>query len=316
MKIARNALGTILVLFLILSIYGVYDAVRLEDKVTGGAVTSGGEVRIFFTNVTVVERPRMFDAPPAGVKKVIDFRLEPEFIDIKVPVGKVYAGKFTIINEALDKVRFFVNVEGVDKILSLADTEFVMREKSRYEVQFLVAASKVGVYLGSIVVGAGTKEKRIPVIIEAYRDEPVFDVEFYITEDDKSIYQDDDVTGRVKIYNLVDDRGEVDVDYTIKDLDNKIITQEKEKKTFSKRISYDKTVDLPDSLPVGEYIYIVEAKYKDKADVASDRFKITNRPIVIEQPVEVIMPNKIILAILILIIIFMLWWVRRKHKKE
>jgi len=315
----NNLTATILVVIIIISVIGIFSTV-MGFGLTGKAVTATAEVKITIVAANVSVAPSSPPATPGGggvgaTPKIV-FRLEPSVINMRIPVREVDSGEFTIINEAIEKVRFYIDVEGLDGILRLSHTNLILNYKSEFNVPFLVTVNRPGIYTGRIVVGADNKQKTIPIIVEAYGYDAEFDVKLYLSSGNKNIYQDEDITGQVTITNLGSKIAEAEITYLIKDFNDNIVAEYTEIKSIPNRVSYANTVDLPDGLIADDYVYAVEVGSGDNLATTSQRFKVNRRPSVIEQPLEIIKPNKNILLLLFIVILITASWMIHENKKS
>ena len=73
----------------------------------------------------------------------------------------------------------------------------------------------------------------------------------------------------VRLFNLIGEKRNVDVEYSLVDTDGISYYSEKESLIVGEDIGYDKSLMLPENLHYGEYVFVVKVTYEDSLGVGT-----------------------------------------------
>ena len=239
----------------------------------------------------------------------------PAIIKLKLTTGNIEGGQIIITNQGNVPAKIYLSTENIERYLQLLETTFKLNSRSQYVVNYQVLVNQEGTYLGRIIVTNGNKRNDIPVILEAESKEQHLDVSLDIPAERRTINSGEAITGTINVYNLNKEETTVDIDYFVKDFNNKVITQTSERVQIKDQFMITKTLELPPELPAGQYVYIVQASTEGQVATASELFTIAAKRIVIEQPIELQKPSTTVVWALIIVVMLTLGWIYYEYKK-
>ncbi len=209
-----------------------------------------------------------FDVGSSLLKTVIRGDGESVF-QIKIENHKDYSREFDIFFTNLDGFAF---VEQKNIFLQGGESKFI---NVTFSNKKNVGA---GVYIGFLNIVSDDSSQRLPVILEVESDDVLFDgnVEVFPTIIKKP---GDRISIEIKIFDLSFlGPSNVNIEYFIKDFDNRIIVSEEETIVVEDQISITKPINLPITIPEGNYIAGVIIRYKNSIGTATNFFNVGESP--------------------------------------
>ena len=173
-------------------------------------------------------------------------------------------------------------------------------------------------FTGSILIGAGSLAKEIPIMLEIESKIALFDVKLDIPKEYEIIKLGDDLKAQITLFNVIGGKVDVIINYMIKDLRGNVVSEESETFAVEDQSSYVKAFKLPSKLKVGSYVAVIEVRYANSYAVSSEMFELEEK--VILSPAEA--RYRIVSVLLIIIsalLIFTLtrWYkVRKEYQKR
>lgn len=275
-------ISSVFAIIIVIAISIILNKILNEAQITGQVATnvSGAVVNITLfpagpTNITV------FQGRGAGStrKADLDFIIIPDPVYIKTKEKNVT--KQLIIRNMGDLTFEFL----ISSNLNLDISENKFKVSPGDEKSFYVAYKfdRPGIYTGLIEVTNGFIKKYVPVIIELSSDAD-FNVGLYLPEEYKKIKPGSELLLKVDLSNIY---GVTDVDYVVKDSNNKFVLKEHEVISINEKYSFDKTIKLP-RLKIGTYVVGIIVTNNRKTVVISELFKVVNiKELSLEEPKEI-----------------------------
>lgn len=271
----------------------------------------------------VVEAPSV--APPSGGEIVLakkDFTIDQKLIKIMLKQGQSLERTLKIKNTGNVILKFIIE-QNLEDILSIKNKTFSLKpnQEKGIELSFTTTEKTIpDVYIGKIIFKADTLIKELPVIIEVESKRILFDMSLDIVADYRRIKPGEELLAQITLFNLQDiGKTNVKMFYFIRDEEGNIVTQSQEVISVETQASFVRTFRIPEDVPDGGYILIVQAKYDASVGTASELFEVSRIvvevPAVIEKiPLEMIISYSIIIIILIVAILY--FFTRYEHKKQ
>ncbi|MDP3919096.1 MAG: LamG domain-containing protein [Nanoarchaeota archaeon] len=247
-----------------------------------------------------------------------NFTLEPEEFIFKLAYEESKKEVLVIKNELSTVQTFKLEVNNLDSVLSLSETEFELKPKESKEVIiYAVSDREMGLHVGSIIVKSNKEERKVPVVVEIYSQLVLFDVGLFIPKSFKEVYPGGTLKTEVSLFNVGSPRVvDVLLNYRILDLDGNLIYEESETRAVQGQISFSKEFYLSSELEEGTYVLGVEVVYVDSVAVASSMFNVVlpgTRKSFFESN---FMTISLILLLLLIVIVYGIRIIFKKRNEE
>jgi len=244
-----------------------------------------------------------------------EFEISTERIKVSLKQGETKKQTFKIKNIGKYKKKINISSENLDEFIKLSETEINLDggESKTITIDFIAREdAKLDLYMGKILVKDEFIEEYIMIVIEVESKEALFDISMEIPKKFKYVMPGEEVSASISLYNLGELK-EIDVnfEYIIKNDKGNIITSEKETLAIDKRLSFIKTLEIPENTDYGDYVFYVKVTYNEKTASASALFLVGEKPFFEKEIIPIIIGAITILIITILIIIYEI----RKIKK-
>ena len=240
---------------------------------------------------------------PVRKEAVYDFIIDQALIKVSSKIGDTFKKSLTITNPNDISLHFQAS-SSLGEMIFISDSDFEVKAKSEKTIFLTFVATEdvfPDVYTAKIKIKTQYSEKELPVIYEVRTKKALFDVSLNIPARYKFLKPGDDLFFQVTLLNL-GEIGKVDVnlEYDIKDFNGNIINSFEETVAVETQASFSKTVNLPDNIPLGDYVAAIRAKYGLTVSTASDLFSIGKES---EKLVKYTTLGGLFVVIIILIII-------------
>jgi len=181
------------------------------------------------------------------------------------------------------------------------------------ELTFIDSDYEPGIYVGSLIIKTDIEQVEIPVILEVQSKDILFALSFDIASDYKEIGRGEDILANIKIFNLRDNNPHtVYIDYSVMNFDSEVIVAESETRAVGLETTLTKTIDLPEDLAFGKYVYAVMVNFGDSSSTSTETFSVVKR----KNKTLFNTDNFIFLTFVflcgIIILVFFLFWERNK----
>lgn len=193
--------------------------------------------------------------------------------------------------------------------------EFNVTQFSSYSAAETTASGAGGAVSGG--GGAGNAVEKIPALELKPIKKPgrLFDVTLTIPDRYRELLSGEEIIGEVQIINMKS-IGLVDVvvEYTIQDINEKVLYKEIETKSIEHEIDYVKKIQIPKEILPGTYLLLANVRYKDDLAISGYPFKILERPYS-EREYFVIVYSIITILTLVTFILVSYYYYKRLERK-
>ena len=204
-------------------------------------------------------------------------RYKPEFI-----VNKTFPALLLKIGEQEMKALKVKNTGKEDLDITIKeDFDFIEGAKQariaagrEEEVSLNFSSNKTGVFTGSIFIKSASVVEELPLIVEVESKNVSIDAGIEIDSISKKFYAGDELIVKLFVFNFLNKKEDVVLEYKILDVYNNIITNEHETLAVITKNTLIRKFHLPSYLPEGDYVIAVAAKYKDSIGTSSSLFHI------------------------------------------
>jgi hypothetical protein len=250
--------------------------------------------------------------------KIKNFSTDKESIYVSLKQGDSTYEEITIKNKERSNLLFTLTIYDILNLTKLSETQFSLKpdEEKTITIDFFTHEdTNPNLYIGKLIIKTGATVKEIPIAIEVESSEALFDIKINIPNQFKRIISGEDVLARIQLYNLGEDK-EVDVamDYIIiKEKTGEVILFERDTLAVEGHLEFIKSIKIPESAGLGNYLFYARVNYEDKIASATDTFKVDKNFIVFFNRVKFVL---LIFLIIILMTLFFILIKRRKKEKE
>ena len=244
---------------------------------------------------------------------VSDFTVDKDLIKIVLKQGETKKEFLEIENTGETELDIAVDLKNLKDFIIFPGgiSEYSLKlkagEKQTLQLIFNIADDQEpDVYLGKIVIKGGGLQTSVTTLIEIESEEPLFDVKVEIPIRFIEIIAGEELLAEIILYNpkgtgLID----VEVDYSIKDMDGKVIAKEHETVAVETRTSFIKDFTIPDSAKAGNYILYAKVTYNGIVGSSSSLFNVVEKPYV-ETPAQIEKYFYILYLVIAIIFIFVI----------
>ncbi len=174
-----------------------------------------------------------------------------------------------------------VNVPGI--VLSANSLLLDIDEKEEIDLVFYSKGLEPGVYVGKIIVLGEEEELFIPVIFEVESLDVFFDVNLEIPPQYNNLKPGDKLLVQLKFFDLTSGgtntglgSTNVNTEYFLYNFDGEAISSETESIVVDKQASASKSLNLPEYIEEGPYVFAAIARYRNSVGVSTKLFSVSN----------------------------------------
>ncbi|MBT4165649.1 hypothetical protein HOE04_01270 [archaeon] len=209
--------------------------------------------------------------------KTNKFDLDVLFLKMTVEEGGSAVNYIKVQNTDSVKNSFAININEVNDLIELKERKFDLNpnEEKNIEVIFETKDFNEGVYVGELEIISDGEIQTVPVVLEIQSKEVFFDSNIDLFPKGQDIISGEKINSEIKIFDLSNvGKTKVKLDYFIKDFKGGTIVAESEDLIIDGDYAFFKTLNLPKSVNVGNYVLVVIIDYKDSIGTSSEYFKI------------------------------------------
>ena len=208
------------------------------------------------------------------------FSVNTILLKISIPIGGESASKIRVTSNEVSDQKFDVYFSNLKGVASVSPTVFSLGygESKDVSLTFNDPGKGVGVYSGELVFQTDSFIKKIPVILAVNEVES----DFVITQETVPEYANAYPGGKfgmnIKIFSLRDVRPhDVSIKYSIKNLQDELILSEEDEIVVKENLGITKLVDLPKTLPNGNYVFISSIDSNGSMVSSGQLFTVENK---------------------------------------
>ena len=208
---------------------------------------------------------------------------------------------------------FLVRVRGVDGV-SLSENSFYLDvgEKKVLDITFDSKGLEEGVYIGSVFIKSDDRDRTLPVIFEVESKNKDFDLNLDLPVSYSKIRQGDEIVVNMDLFDLAFlGTTNTDLEYQISNIEGNVLILENENVVVSGKTRITKTIDFPEDVSPGEYVFSASITANGKEASSAFYFKISERGLDIFDGSGISLNTLLIVLILSLVIIFLVIYLLR-----
>ena len=208
------------------------------------------------------------------------FSVNNLLVRLTIPIGSESVSNLKITNNEDFEQNFKISFSDLEGVASTEINEFTLNSKDSKEIQIYFKDSKkeIGTYFGQIIIETSKFSTKIPTVIEIEETDPFFAITQNSILRYDTIFPEGKLGINIKIFNLRDRNSHnIEVDYNIQNSDGEIVFFEEENLIIEKSLETSKIIDLPKTLPVGEYLFTVHITGENKESISGHLFSISEK---------------------------------------
>ncbi|GBE19436.1 MAG TPA: hypothetical protein ENG87_05355 [Candidatus Pacearchaeota archaeon] len=243
-------------------------------------------------------------------KKVYDFYVDKNLLEIELPKGSYVKKKLKVINNGTEELLINVTVTNLGIFISPSMETFVLKIGESRIIEFDIYAlesQRADTYVGKINFVEGHVSRSVNIVFDLKEKSSLFDMKTKVIR--KYVVPGNRVVADIVIKELGDfGKIRVDLEYSILDFNN--VTYGSGKESFVMEESFSKRVFLETSKqdPIGDYIFYSKLTYEDITVSSYDSFKL--------EKISLLMWLLIIFILIILIIIIMILIKKERERRR
>lgn len=203
--------------------------------------------------------------------EIDDIKINKDAIKIKLKQDETKSDFLIIENKEDKKIKLTLTIEPEIEFLFIEDginkysLDIDANDKKNVELQAHAVNVKEGIYVSKLIIESDNFKSILPVVIEVESSgAKLFDVDVEILNENKVVEQGKMVNSKILLFNLgITENIEVDMEYSILDLDGNIIVSETEKNIIETQFQKIKNIKIPSDTKAGIYVYAVKVSYTD-----------------------------------------------------
>lgn len=242
-----------------------------------------------FSNYSLIETPADNGTNPPGgggqrsllTGGDIALFIYPSTLKVSLNQGEKTSTILQLKN--LDTANIDVEMSSDFELVNISKNNFTIEPGEDKEVSIKVEANEdtePGIYIGDIIIKAkkGTliEPTKIKIVVVVNSKEKLFDVSLTILPEYKTVHSGEVVHAKVEIKNLglYQEREDVTIDYTLRDLNNNILNGQEESIAIQTGLSEIIDIQVPESAKKGTYIFRADVSTQNSRAFATDLFYI------------------------------------------
>ncbi len=207
------------------------------------------------------------------------FKLDTEEISLSMSKGEVRTVLLTIENTG-------TLITGISTEITLSLEEFVSLDYESFTLnigeakplvlEFIVSETSISdLYAGGIIFMGGGLKREVFIALEIESKESLFDVKTTIPNKFSIIEPGEEIAAEIEIID-VGNLGAVDVtiENSIKDGEGNVIVEKKDTRAVDSKLNFVETMQLPQDIKYGKYVFYTTVFYGDKTAIGSDTFEV------------------------------------------
>jgi uncharacterized protein (UPF0335 family) len=212
------------------------------------------------------------------------FKVDQLLIKVLIKSNESFVSPVNIMDISDEEITVTVEPLYLSDIASVSESQFTLKPgqtKTIYiNFRSLIEEKSIthepGAYVGALLVSAGAFTKLVPMIVEIETQEVLFDTNLEISAKRREIPLGGYSTTDVTLFNLKKiGLTNVKMHYLIKDIKGNTILTESETVVVETRATFTKTIDVPENLNLGDYVFVAESRYGSSVGTSTFLFKIT-----------------------------------------
>lgn len=235
--------------------------------------------------------------------------------------GKTATYPVTVFNPN-EETNFNFDAESEKGFFTLGKNSLLIGEKSYGSTNVFFGPEEEGAYFGSILVGDGTSQIKIPVLLvvkSAPRDR-IFDVGLELSQNSLTVSPGMDFGGDVSLYNIKNVQETALVTYSVVNLQGIEILRESEYLDIhSRQIKIGKRFTLPSDASLGDAYFVVSVEQgsgdSKSYSAAIEQFSIDNSaslsPVTVEKDYSLLVALGIVMFLMISVLFLTHYWHKR-----
>lgn len=247
------------------------------------------------------------DNDTTDIPKGINFKVEPELFSVEMKKGTYYQQKLNVTNNGLREISIGIFVLSIDEFVFPETNIITLKpgESQNVRLDIYISENRFSdVYVGKIIFQSSGLKREVGAILNIKERDALFDIKTEVLK--KYINPGGRIRANISLINLGSLRNfDVQLEYKIIDFDKNEYTVKKEDFAINQTYSNTFYLDVPEDIPLGNYLFYSKVSYEEGNVSASSFDTFTTEKI-----------SYLAWIILIIIIIVIMYLIIRWYRKK
>ncbi len=283
------------------------------NTISGEAVGESGTVQLRVLESAAVSAEGEARARLKGKSLLYNLEVEPSEIKLTLAPGSRQPFDITLRNVGSDSLHLYLSTDV--SLLDISETELLLPPGAERRVTLLIARTHEQIALGTLTIEGISAFKQLRVFIIIRSPERPYALDVTIPESFKYRLPGQPLSAAISLAPAPLGRS-LSFTYLVKNDQDQIVFEEREKTQAFTQPSFQKTLALPSSLGYGTYYLFVQTELENTLlQDADDFFLVSKIPGSVEYPEQIYRQSPLFFFLIILVILFLhvlMTWRKKK----
>lgn len=217
------------------------------------------------------------DAKDIASGNAEEFSIDVDSFLVTLKQGTSLTRVLEISNTGNNDLSFDLIIDNLDEFAELSESNFTIKagESKTIIIDFNVdLTTDIGQYFGSLIVKS-VQTVIVPLVLTINSVDLDFFVNVSVLEETKNVKPGKSISALIEINNFGDNiNSEIKVDYAIKDFYGNIYDSAEEVAILNEKIVLEKSLNVPEDILLGKYIFYARASNEKDVALNSDVFTV------------------------------------------
>jgi hypothetical protein len=217
----------------------------------------------------------------AGTKYYLNkesFSINTILLKLNIPVGSESISSVKVTNNEKIEQTFEVYFDDKNSFAYTKDKKFTLGpgQSKEVEINFRDVNGNAEIYAGKLVIETELLIREIPIILGVEEEGHAFVIIQSSIPKYQDVYPGGKIGVEIRVFNVENDLSHnVESKYSIKNLNNELILSEEENLLIKENFGIAKTIDAPETLPYGYYVFVTSIDYNATKSMAGYLFNVS-----------------------------------------
>tara|TARA_Y100000034_G_scaffold132410_1_gene195323 strand:- start:707 stop:1909 length:1203 start_codon:yes stop_codon:yes gene_type:complete len=217
----------------------------------------------------------------AGTKYYLNkesFSINTILLKLNIPVGSESISSVKVTNNEKIEQTFEVYFDDKNSFAYTKDKKFTLGpgQSKEVEINFRDVNGNAEIYAGKLVIETELLIREIPIILGVEEEGHAFVIIQSSIPKYQDVYPGGKIGVEIRVFNVENDLSHnVESKYSIKNLNNELILSEEENLLIKENFGIAKTIDAPETLPYGYYVFVTSIDYNGTRSIAGYLFNVS-----------------------------------------
>jgi len=207
-----------------------------------------------------------------------EFSLKTFLVKLNIPLGGEAVSSVKIVNNRDGEQSFNLRFNNFNGMASLSESEFVLgpKEEKKVDIYFQDGNGEVRIYSGQLIVESDCLTKQVPVVLGVEDLSPAFSIIQKGIPKYDNVYPGGKLGVEIKAYDIMGSSAQsVSAKYYIQNFEDEVFPIDEEDLIIGS--SWSKIIEIPESWPQGEYVFVTIIDYQNTKSIAGYLFSVSKK---------------------------------------